>query len=102
MFGTTFERSFWMLDINTKINLAKKFEVNEIAGDKVMIDFESGKYFMIKGTGNVIFDMISDGITVGEIINKLLDEYDIDKESCTKDTFSFLEDMKEKGIIILS
>ena len=39
-----------------------------------MVDFEQGKYFMIKGTGNDIWDMLQENknITPGEIIDKLL------------------------------
>ena len=93
------ERRHLLINLSTKIALAKQFEVNEIAGEKVMIDFESGKYFMIKGTGNVIFDMITDGITVSHIIESLMEKYDISEEICTKDTLSFLNDLYEKNII---
>lgn len=88
-----------MIDLNTKITLAKKLEVSEISGEKVMIDFETGKYFMIKGTGNVIFDMITDGISVSDIITSLMAQYNIEEDVCIKDTLSFLNDLYDKQLI---
>ncbi len=88
-----------MVNLSTKITLAKRFEVSEIAGEKVMIDFESGKYFMIKGTGNVIFDMLTEKITVSDIIEALMEKYEISETDCTKDTLAFLNDLYNKNII---
>ena len=64
-----------------------------------MIDFESGKYFMIKGTGNDIWDMIQTEITVGDIIANLLEEYDVSQEECEKSVFAFLEQMEKLNFI---
>lgn len=45
-----------------KVKILKRPEVSELAGEKVMIDFESGKYFMLKGSANEIWEMLKDGI----------------------------------------
>ena len=42
------------------IELKKTLNVTDLAGEKVMVDFEQGKYFMIKGTGNDIWDMLQE------------------------------------------
>ena len=87
------------MDKNSTIVMKKNLKPTDLAGEKVMIDFETGKYFMIKGSGNVIWDTMKDGITVSEIIDKLMDEYDVDREVCTKDTIAFIESLVERGII---
>ena len=46
------------MNASEKIKLKKKLNVTDLSGEKVMIDFESGKYFMIKGSGNDIWDLI--------------------------------------------
>ena len=60
------------MDKNTKIVLKKKLNVTDLAGEKVMVDFDNGKYFLIKGVGNDIWDMVQNDITPNEIIEKLL------------------------------
>ena len=87
------------MDRTTSISFKKKLDVTDLAGEKVMIDFSSGKYFMIKGVGNDIWDLISDGITVGEIIDKLLQEYDVTEDVCEKEVISLLNKMEEYEFI---
>ena len=64
------------MDRSSLIHMKRQLNVTDLSGEKVMIDFETGKYFLIKGVGNDIWDMIQSDITVGDIISKLMEEYD--------------------------
>ena len=68
-----------------------------------MIDFSTGKYFLLKGAANEIWDMLTkDGaekITVGTIKKNLLEIYDVDEETCLSSITSFLKQMKENEFI---
>ena len=46
------------MDKTAKIRMKAKRNVTDLAGEKVMVDFEQGKYFCIKGVGNDIWDML--------------------------------------------
>ncbi len=81
------------------IKVLKKLNVTDLSGEKVMVDFEQGKYFMIKGVGNDIWDMLEDGIPVEQIIHKLLEEYDVTEEVCEAETLKFLESLEQIGVI---
>lgn len=83
------------MEKDTKIILKKKLNVTDLSGEKVMVDFESGKYFLIKGVGNDIWDLIQNEITPREIIDKLLGEYDVSAEECEKSVMEFLGKMEE-------
>ncbi len=87
------------MDKNEKISIKKQLNVTDLSGEKVMIDFESGKYFMIKGVGNDIWDLLSNDITPQQIIDKLLEEYDVEKEVCEKEVMDFLGKMRELHFI---
>ncbi|HWT76031.1 MAG TPA: PqqD family peptide modification chaperone [Mobilitalea sp.] len=84
-----------------KVKVLRKPEVSDLAGEKVMIDFETGKYFMLKGVANDIWDMLEDGITAEAISESLLKEYDVDEKTCLESVSDFLNVMKEKGLISL-
>ncbi len=81
------------------IKISKKLNVTDLAGEKVMIDFESGKYFMIKGVGNDIWDMLQQDITPEQIITNLLTEYEVSREECEKAVMDFLGKMRELQFI---
>ncbi len=87
------------MDKNTKIVLKKKLNVTDLAGEKVMVDFDNGKYFLIKGVGNDIWEMIQNEITPNEIIEKLLSEYDVSREECEKSVMEFLDKMEGYNFI---
>lgn len=87
------------MDKATKIHLKKNLNVTDLSGEKVMIDFESGKYFIIKGTGNDIWELIQEDITVGDVVSKLMLEYDVSDDECTSAVISFLDKMKSFDFI---
>lgn len=84
---------------NSKIQLVKKLDVTDLAGEKVMIDFSTGKYFLLKGSANDIWDYIQSPITVGEIQEKLLSEYEVTPEDCRSNVLFFLEQLNDYGFI---
>lgn len=87
------------MDRSKVVKLIKNLNVTDLSGEKVMVDFESGKYFLIKGVGNDIWEMIQSEITVGEIVDKLLAEYDVTPEVCEKSVIEFLTKLVELEFI---
>jgi hypothetical protein len=85
-----------------KVKVLRKPEVSDLAGEKVMIDFESGKYFMLKGVANDIWDALEDGITTQTITDTLMKEYEVDSKTCLNTVAEFLKVLEEKGFISLA
>lgn len=82
-----------------KIKIKNMPNVTDLAGEKVMVDFNHGKYFMLKGVGNDIWDMIEDDIAVNTIVEKLLAEYDVEEAECVDSTVQFLSQLEELEFI---
>ena len=87
------------MDKNQTIRIVKQLNVTDLAGEKVMIDFDSGKYFMIKGAGNDIWELLQKETTPAEIIDALLQEYDVSAEECEQAVMSFLQKMESYHFI---
>ena len=87
------------MDRSSLIHMKRQLNVTDLSGEKVMIDFETGKYFLIKGVGNDIWDMIQSDITVGDIISKLMEEYDVSEAECESSVIDFLNKLVEFQII---
>lgn len=88
-----------MISEKTLIHLNKKLDVTDLSGEKVMIDFDTGKYFLLKGSANEIWNYITTDITVEQIVEKLLTQYNIDAKTCLNSTIRFLEDLEKNNII---
>ena len=86
----------------TRIRMKQRRDVTDLAGEKVMVDFEQGKYFCIKGVGNDIWDMLEehpDALMIETILHKLLEEYEVTEEVCEKEVLEFLDKLKQAGIL---
>ena len=87
------------MEKNRKLKLKKDIEVTILNGEKAMVDFDTGNYYIIKGVGNDIWDMLIEEITIDEIISKLLSEYDVTPEECEKQVVEFLNKLEKAGFI---
>lgn len=81
------------------IKLKKQINITDLSGEKVMVDFESGKYFLVKGVGNDIWDMLQEETTPNKIIEQLLSEYEVTPEECEKSVLAFLEKLQEYDFV---
>lgn len=84
------------------ITLIKELDVTDLAGEKVMIDFSTGKYFLLKGVANDIWDYIQSPITIREITDKLLEQYEVDEETCYNSVIQFIQQLYNNKFIIFN
>lgn len=68
-------------------------------GSIVLLDSLRGKYYGLGHTGSRIWELAHEPITVGCVVNALLNEYDIDRMSCETEVFSFLARLSEERLI---
>lgn len=87
------------MKLTSTIKMLQQPQITDLCGEKVMVDFNKGKYFMLKGVGNDIWDLLENNVKVATIITKLLEEYDVDRETCETSTLKFLQDLEELGFI---
>ncbi len=90
-----------MMSEKTKVHLIRQLDVTDLSGEKVMIDFSTGKYFLLKGSANEIWDLIANDITVAEIKDSLMKVYDVDEDTCITSVQNFLLQMQQNGFIEL-
>ena len=86
---------------NNKVSLIKKLDVTDLDGEKVMIDFESGKYFLLKGAANEIWDYIQNPIHISDILHNLMNVYDVPEDTCRESIITFLTQLNEYKFITI-
>ena len=88
---------------NTIVKLIKQIDVTDLSGEKVMVDFSTGKYFLLKGAANEIWDMFSESdskeFSISQIKNNLMEIYDVDETTCLNSIIEFLNQMDKNGFI---
>lgn len=79
----------------------KKSELVEgqLDDSQIVMDIERGKYFGLNSLGRKIWELLESPLTLDEIINRLLSEYQVSEEVCYKEVSSFINKAISLGII---
>lgn len=88
-----------MIDLNTTIKRVRKIDATDFNDEKVMMDIENGKYYALNEVGSSIWDKIESNILVSDIVEKLLEEYDVSKEECIEEVLNYLNKLEEENLI---
>ena len=74
-------------------------DTTDIDGDKVMMDLEKGQYFALNSVGSRIWEEIQSPVKISDVVNTLLSEYDVDRETCEKSVIEFIEGLNSAGLL---
>lgn len=80
-----------------KIN--ENYSIKNVLDSNILIDIKSNYVIKLNKTSKDICDLINEGLNRKQIIDRLVDKYDVEIETLTKDVNEFLDTMIEKGII---
>jgi hypothetical protein len=89
-----------MITLQTIISRRKEgLLVSELGKEAVMMDIDNGNYIGLNETGKVIWDLIEEPLKVEDLIEKLVQKYDISKDQCSSETLEYLNRMQEQNIL---
>jgi hypothetical protein len=72
------------------------------ATETVMLDVPASSYYGLKDVGKAIWDHLESPMTVEALCERLLTEFDVDPETCRKETAAFLKTLFERGLIVVT
>lgn len=73
---------------------------NEIDGEVVMLSVENSEYYGINKVGSRIWELLEKPLCLRELVNNLLDEYELQEEQCIADTLAFINILRDKKLIL--
>ena len=74
-------------------------EFSMIDDEVVMLSLKNGEYYALNSVASRIWEIIKDRRAVKEILEILMEEFEVDKATCLKDTLECLYDFREKELI---
>ncbi|HEY9621775.1 MAG TPA: PqqD family protein [Crinalium sp.] len=80
--------------------VATKEQVSsELAEEIVILNLKSGTYYGLNPVGARVWTLIQEPKTVDEIRSSILEEYEIDVDTCDRDIKALLEELATSGLI---
>jgi len=73
----------------------------ELDNETVILDMESGVYSGLDNVGTSIWKLLEKEISFSDLIQTLMEEYDVKKDVCKKDTLLFLNELNTSKLIIV-
>ena len=84
-----------------KVSISPEVLFQEVSGETVLLDLASESYFGLDEIGARIWALLESGSSVGDTIDTLMAEYQVERDVLEKDVGELLEKLVEAGLIKL-
>ena len=71
-------------------------------GEAVILNLSNGMYYGLDATGAHVWSLIQEPRAVTDIIEVLLEEYDVDRDRCETDLLALLRELASANLITIS
>lgn len=85
-----------------------KFRVNSptvvsevIEGEAVILNLDSGNYYSMEGSGAIIWELLSQGLSITEVSNWLAQTFKTNSEQMINTVTGLVEELNSEGLITL-
>lgn len=88
--------------LSDDVHFACPFHVttNQIEDELVALNLETSFYYGVDGIGTQIWRLLIDeNMTIAEACGKLLEEYDVDAETCQREVRAFVEQLIDAKLL---
>lgn len=72
---------------------------SKIDDEVIMLGIDSGKYFGLNSVGSHIWELIKEPHSIENLCSKLMDEFEVDEETCLKETIELIEELADNKLL---
>lgn len=93
------EGRYIMINRDTVVKRTEDIVAIDLEGKTVMMSIENGEYYGLDGAAGAIWEALEKEIKVQNIIDRLLEEFNVSEEECEKDTISFIQKLQAEKLL---
>ena len=87
------------MDLNKKVIFSDTVFAQEVDGETVLLDMNSENYFGLDEVGTVIWQTLQEKPVLSDVLQNLLEVYDVEEEVLRKDLLHFVERLGKSGLL---
>ena len=87
------------MNLNQKVTFADTVFAQEVDGEMVLLDMESENYFGLDEVGTSIWQAMQEKETLKEVLEVLLEEYEVVSDVLEEDLSTFVDKLVESGLV---
>lgn len=88
-----------MIDPQTKYVHSDKVSHADVQDETILLHFERSEYFGLNAVGQSVWRLLTTPRSQDEVVQKLLEEYDVEEVTLRSDIEKLLIDLQQNGII---
>lgn len=88
-----------MLSLSSSFKISKNILFREMQGEAVLLNADSGIYFGLDSAGTVTWNLMQKQKNFQGVLNGLLQEYEVDAETCREDLLKFASNLQKNGLV---
>jgi ornithine carbamoyltransferase len=90
------------MNLNQKVTFADTVFAQEVDGEMVLLDMNSENYFGLDTVGTDIWHAMQGKESLQEVLEVLLDQYEVEEDVLKKDLLDFVAKLQESGLVEVS
>jgi hypothetical protein len=87
------------LSLDSTIAATKEHISCDLSGEAAILNLNNGIYYGLDPVGASVWKMIQEPVRVGEVRDRLLDQYEVEPERCERDLLELLQNLATNGLI---
>ena len=87
------------LTTSSKVKVHQNCLSRNVRGEEVILNLSSGMYYGLENVGVCVWEEVKKGTQVSSIIERVVDEFEVDQKSAEVDTLKLLDDLADKELI---
>ena len=89
------------LTLDTKLVVSPQIVSTDIDQKAVILQLENSLYFGMNPIGSEILERLSEPQSIDSLVNYILSEYDVDRQTCEQDIFTLAGQLLEHELVIV-
>lgn len=87
------------LEPQTRVRRVDDVLETDIDDQTVMMDIDRGRYFGLNQTGTRIWALLAEPMAIGELCDRLMEQFDVPREQCEQQVVDYLESLLDRGLL---
>jgi hypothetical protein len=86
----------------TRLKRTQDMLESDVAGDVIALDVENGQCYGFNSVASEIWRLLEHHVSVSEICDSLVKQFEVDRTGCETDVILFLDDLCSEGLVKLA
>jgi hypothetical protein len=87
------------MDLDTQLTIPPQVMSRLVGEETVLLDLATGMYFGLDGVGKLVWESVSDGLTLAEAADAIVNAYEVGVEQAQADVLDFAGELVERGLL---